>query len=80
MAKSSITSFDVQRVQEKTGFLKQKTTEDEILRMETSGGSIYLRKSAVRECRRQLAPCKAPFFQSCQRKKHSFHRPNHMKI
>lgn len=47
MAKSSITSFDVQRVQEKAGLLKQKTTEDEILRMETSGGSIYLRKSAV---------------------------------
>lgn len=49
MAKYSITAFDVQRVQEKYGLLGRKTVEDEILRMETPGGSVYLRKSAVEQ-------------------------------
>lgn len=47
MAKSSITAFDVERVQEHTGFFGKRAVEDEMLRMETAGGAIYLRKSAV---------------------------------
>ena len=47
MAKSSITAFDVDRVREQAGFFGKKTIEDEVLRMETAGGAIYLRKSAV---------------------------------
>ena len=47
MANSSITAFEIQKTTEQTGFLGRKTVSDEFLRMETAGGSIYLRKSAV---------------------------------
>lgn len=47
MAKSSITAFAVEEIVEKTGFRGKKTVADELLRMETAGGNIYLRKSAV---------------------------------
>ena len=47
MAKSSITAFDVERIQETAGRLRKKPLEDEVIRMETAGGAIYLRKSAV---------------------------------
>ena len=47
MAKSSITAFDVERIQETAGRLWKKPLEDEVIRMETAGGAIYLRKSAV---------------------------------
>lgn len=47
MAKSSITAFDVAQIQEQVGFRGKKTVSDELLKMETAGGAIYLRKSAV---------------------------------
>lgn len=47
MANSSIIAFDVEQTEEKLGFRGKKTLTDEVLRMETAGGSIYLRKSAV---------------------------------
>lgn len=47
MAKSSITAFDVERIQETAGRLRKKPLEDEVIRMETAGGAIYFRKSAV---------------------------------
>lgn len=49
MAKSSITAFSIQPAEEKAGLFGRKTVPDEILRMETPGGSIYLRKSAVED-------------------------------
>lgn len=47
MAKSSITSFDVTQVEEQFGFRRKKTVTDEVMKMETAGGAIYLRQSAV---------------------------------
>lgn len=47
MAKSSITAIEVLAVQERAGFLGRRTREDQLLRLETAGGSIYLRQSAV---------------------------------
>ncbi len=47
MAKSSITSIEVLEVREKSGLLGRRTQEDQFLRLDTAGGSVYLRKSAV---------------------------------
>ncbi len=47
MANSSITAFEITRTREQTGFRKKKTVDDELLKMETPGGAIYLRKSAL---------------------------------
>lgn len=58
MAKNSITSFHVETIQDRTGFLGRKTTEDELLRMDTAGGSIYLRKSAVERAGDNWEPLK----------------------
>ncbi len=49
MAKSSITALEIQTCQERAGFLGRRTVSDEMLRMETSGGCIYLRKSTVED-------------------------------
>ncbi len=47
MAKSSITAIEVLEVQETSGLLGRRLQEDQFLRLETSGGSVYLRRSAV---------------------------------
>ena len=47
MAKSSITAFEFLRTQTQTGFRSRRTVSDELFRMETPGGSIYLSKSAL---------------------------------
>lgn len=47
MANSSITAFEIIRIQEQVGFRKKKTVTDELLKLETPGGAIYLRKSAL---------------------------------
>ena len=47
VAKSSITAFAVAKVEEKAGLWGNKTVEEEVLRMDTAGGSIYLKRSAV---------------------------------
>lgn len=49
MAKSSITAIEVLEVREKAGLLGRRTQEDQFLRLETSGGSVYLRRSAVED-------------------------------
>lgn len=47
MANSSITAFDITQIQDQAGFRGKKTVTDELLKMETAGGAIYLRQSAV---------------------------------
>ena len=47
MAKSSITAFEISRIQEQVGLRKKKTVTDELLKMETPGGAVFLRKSAL---------------------------------
>lgn len=47
MAKSSITAIEVSQVQEKGGLFGRKTQSEQYLRLDTAGGSVYLRRSAV---------------------------------
>lgn len=47
MAKSSITAFEISRIQEQAGLRRKKTISDELLKMDTPGGAIFLRKSTL---------------------------------
>jgi hypothetical protein len=43
----SIIAMGVERIAQTEGRRGRRTKEDEVLRMDTPGGSVYLRKSAV---------------------------------
>ncbi len=48
MAKNGITAFTVAKVEEKrAGLLGDRVVEEEVLRMDTPGGCVYLSRSAV---------------------------------
>ena len=49
MAKQQITGFEIRPLQEKTGLLGRKQTDDQILQMDCPGGSVQIRRSTVLE-------------------------------
>ena len=50
MANQRIIGFEIRPLKERSGRPgRKKNTEDQILRMEVPGGSVYLRKSTLQE-------------------------------
>ena len=47
MAKQQITGFEIRPIRDKSGKKKKKKTEDQILRMDVPGGSVYIRRSTL---------------------------------
>lgn len=62
MAKSSITAFDVERIQETAGRLRKKPLEDEVIRMETARRRHLSPEKRGRKCGRQLGAGEAALF------------------
>ena len=47
MAKHSVIGFEISTLREPAGRRGRKIKEDQMLRMEVAGGSVYLRKSTL---------------------------------
>ncbi len=49
MAKQQITGFEIRPIREKSGVFGRKKVEDQILRMDIPGGSVFIRRSTLVE-------------------------------
>ena len=47
MAKQQITGFEIRPTREQSGLLGRRKTEDQILRMDVPGGSVFIRRSTL---------------------------------
>lgn len=47
MAKNQITGFEIRPIREQSGLLGRRKTEDQILRMDVPGGSVFIRRSTL---------------------------------